>query len=80
METSVNSVDTQIKYSVDTQQSLVESFNSIATAVSGIKIEYEKTTEDIQTISHVITELTGSTSLVSSSADSLLQVVHELHD
>lgn len=80
METSVNSVDTQIKHSVDKQKSLVESFNSIATAVSGIKFEYEKTTEDIQTISRVITELTGSTLLVSSSADSLLQVVHELHD
>ncbi|MER1987826.1 MAG: globin-coupled sensor protein [Solibacillus sp.] len=80
MATSVHGVDLQIKLSVDTQQSLVDSFNSIAEAVSGIKVEYEKTTDDIQTISNVINELTLATSLVSNSSDKLLKVVHELSD
>lgn len=79
MATSVTTVDTQIKHSVDTQQNLAGSFNSMATAVSGIKREYEKTTDDIKMISTVIAELTVATSLVSASSDSLLRVVHELH-
>ena len=80
MADSVNSVDSQVKMSVETQQSLADSFTSIAEAVSGIKAQYVNTSEDIQTISNVITELTQAATLVSSSSDSLLRVVHELHD
>ena len=80
MADSVNSVDTQVKMSVETQQSLADSFTSIAEAVSGIKQQYMSTTEDIQTISNVLTELTDAAMLVSSSSDSLLRVVHELND
>ena len=80
MANSVNVVDSQIKLSVETQQSLNESFNHIAEAVSGIKMQYVNTSEDIQTISSVITELSKTATLVSNSSDSLLRVVHELHD
>ena len=66
--------------SVDTQKSLADSFTSITEAVSGIKRQYENTNEDIHAISSVITGLTQTTSLVSSSSDSLLRIVHELHD
>lgn len=80
MAHSVSSVDEQVKMSVDTQKSLADSFTSITEAVSGIKRQYENTNEDIHAISSVITGLTQTTSLVSSSSDSLLRIVHELHD
>lgn len=80
MSTSVTSVDEQIKMSVETQKSLTDSFTSITEAVSGIKSKYEETTEDIQSISTVISGLTQTTTLVSTSSDSLLRIVHELHD
>ena len=78
MTTSVNNVDDQVQRSVQTQQSLEESFNSIAKAVSGIKEQYTNTTTDITKISRLINELTDSASQVSSSSDSLLNIVHEL--
>ncbi|MDI7743252.1 globin-coupled sensor protein [Lysinibacillus fusiformis] len=78
MTTSVNNVDEQVQRSVQTQESLEESFNSIAKAVSGIKQQYTNTTTDITEISKLIRELTDSASQVSSSSDSLLNVVHEL--
>ncbi|QCR34230.1 globin-coupled sensor protein [Lysinibacillus sp. SGAir0095] len=78
MTNSVNNVDDQVQRSVQTQQSLEESFNSIAKAVSGIKEQYTSTTTDITKISKLISELTESASQVSSSSDSLLNIVHEL--
>lgn len=78
MTTSVNNVDAQVQRSVQTQQSLEESFNAIAKAVSGIKEQYTNTTTDITQISKLISELTDNASQVSSSSDSLLNVVHEL--
>ncbi|MGN7477672.1 globin-coupled sensor protein [Solibacillus silvestris] len=79
MSHSVSSVDEQVKMSVDTQKSLADSFTSITEAVSGIKMQYENTNEDIHAISSVITGLTQTTNLVSTSSDSLLRIVHELH-
>lgn len=78
MASSVNSVDSQIQVSVETQQELTSSFNSIAEAVSGIREQYMSTSEDIDTISNLITELTHGATLVSSSSDSLIEVVDEL--
>ena len=80
MSDSVSSVDTQVKMSVDTQKSLADSFTSITEAVSGIKTQYENTNEDIHAIASVITGLTHTTNQVSTSSDSLLRIVHELHD
>lgn len=80
MSDSVTSVDEQVKMSVQTQKSLADSFTSITEAVSGIKKQYENTNDDIQTISSVITGLTETTGLVTTSSDSLLRIVHELHD
>lgn len=80
MSDSVASVDEQVKMGVDTQKSLADSFTSIAEAVSGIKTQYENTNEDIHTITSVITGLMHTSSLVSTSSDSLLRIVHELHD
>lgn len=80
MSTSVTTVDEQIKMSVETQKSLTDSFTSITEAVSGIRSKYEDTTEDIQSISSVISGLTQTTTLVITSSDSLLRIVHELHD
>lgn len=80
MSVSVASVDEQVKMSVNTQKNLADSFTSITEAVSGIKTQYENTNEDIHTISSVITALTDTTGLVSTSSDSLLRIVHELHD
>ena len=80
MSDSVSSVDAQVKMSVDTQKSLADSFTSITEAVSGIKTQYENTNEDIHAIASVITGLTHTTNQVSTSSDSLLRIVHELHD
>lgn len=80
MSDSVSSVDAQVKMSVDTQKSLADSFTSITEAVSGIKTQYENTNEDIHAIASVITGLTHTTNQVSISSDSLLRIVHELHD
>ena len=80
MSNSVASVDEQVRMSVDTQKNLADSFTSITEAVSGIKTQYENTNEDVHTISYVITALTDTTGLVSTSSDSLLRIVDELHD
>ncbi len=80
MTTSVNNVDEQVQKSVQTQKSLEESFNSIAKAVSGIKEQYTNTSKDVNEISNLISELTASATLVSSSSDSLLNVVQELQE
>ena len=78
MANSVSSVDSQVKISVNTQHELTDSFNAIADAVSGIRTQYMNTSEDIRTISNLITELTQGANLVSSSSDQLISVVNEL--
>lgn len=78
MANSVSSVDSQVKISVNTQYELTDSFNAIAEAVSGIRTQYMNTSEDIRTISNLITELTQGANLVSSSSDQLIAVVNEL--
>ena len=78
MADSVNSVDTQVKVSVDTQHELIASFNAIAEAVSGIRTQYMSTSRDIGTIAKLITELSDGAGLVSSSSDQLIGIVHEL--
>ncbi|WP_431028466.1 globin-coupled sensor protein [Lysinibacillus sp. LZ02] len=78
MADAVNSVDSQVKVSVETQHELTESFSAIAEAVSGIRTQYMSTSEDIQTISNYITELSQGANHVSSSSDQLIAVVNEL--
>ncbi len=78
MADSVNSVDAQVKISVDTQQALTASFTAIAEAVSGIRTQYMSTSREIGTISRLITELSDGAGLVSSSSDRLISIVHEL--
>ena len=67
-----------MKISVNTQHELTDSFNAIAEAVSGIRAQYMDTSEDIRTISNLISELSQGASLVSSSSDRLIAVVNEL--
>ena len=78
MASSVNSVDSQVNISVNTQHELTDSFNAIAEAVSGIRTQYMKTSGDIRTISNLITDLSQGANLVSSSSDQLIAVVNEL--
>ena len=79
MANSVTNVDQKIQHSVDTQESLSKSFNAIADAVAGIQQQYVLTAKDISEIAHLITELSQGTALVSSSSDSLIEVVTELN-
>ena len=79
MANSVTNVDQKIQHSVDTQASLSKSFNDIADAVAGIQQQYVHTAKDISAISHLITELSQGAALVSSSSDSLIEVVTELN-
>lgn len=78
MTLSVNKVDEQVKLSVETQTSLAQSFEQIAEALSGIRNKYGLTFKDIDEITKALADLVNSTSLVSSSSDSLLKVVNEL--
>ncbi|MCL1702350.1 globin-coupled sensor protein [Lysinibacillus sp. Bpr_S20] len=78
MSNSVINVDEKIQLSVDTQNNLSKSFNDIADAVSGIQQQYVNTSRDISAISNLITELSQGATLVSSSSDSLINVVNEL--
>ncbi|GLC90004.1 globin-coupled sensor protein [Lysinibacillus piscis] len=79
MANSVTNVDQKIQHSVDTQQSLSKSFHDIIDAISGIQQQYVSTSKDISTISHLITELSQGATLVSSSSDSLINVINELN-
>ncbi len=79
MASSVINVDQKIQHSVDTQTSLSKSFNDIADAVTGIQQQYVNTARDISAISNLITELSQGATLVSSSSDSLINVVNELN-
>ncbi|WP_457812777.1 methyl-accepting chemotaxis protein [Lysinibacillus fusiformis] len=79
MASSVINVDQKIQHSVDTQTNLSKSFNDIADAVSGIQQQYVNTARDISAISNLITELSQGATLVSSSSDSLINVVNELN-
>ena len=78
MASSVSSVDSQVKISVNTQHELTHSFNAIADAVSGIRAQYMTTSGDIRMISNLISELSQGANLVSSSSDQLIAVVNEL--
>ncbi|WCH50131.1 methyl-accepting chemotaxis protein [Lysinibacillus sp. OF-1] len=79
MANSVLNVDQKIQHSVNTQENLSKSFNDIADAVSGIQQQYVNTSRDISAISNLITELSQGATLVSSSSDSLINVVNELN-
>ncbi|MGN4123611.1 protoglobin domain-containing protein [Lysinibacillus sphaericus] len=79
MASSVINVDQKIQHSVDTQTNLSKSFNDIADAVTGIQQQYVNTARDISAISNLITELSQGATLVSSSSDSLINVVNELN-
>ncbi|WP_439957596.1 methyl-accepting chemotaxis protein [Lysinibacillus sphaericus] len=79
MANSVINVDQKIQHSVNTQENLSKSFNDIADAVSGIQQQYVHTSRDISAISNLITELSQGATLVSSSSDSLINVVNELN-
>lgn len=78
MESSVQHVDTQINESVDTQQQLSLSFNTIVDAMSGIKDQSERTTEQIVTMATVLDELTNATTQVASSSDRLISTIHDI--
>ena len=78
MESSVQHVDTQINESVDTQQQLSLSFNTIVDAMSGIKNQSERTTEQIVTMATVLDELTNATTQVASSSDRLISTIHDI--
>lgn len=78
MEFSVQHVDTQINESVDTQQQLSMSFNTIVDAMSGIKDQSERTTEQIVTMATVLDELTNATTQVASSSDRLISTIHDI--
>ena len=78
MESSVEHVDTQINESVDTQQQLSLSFNTIVDAMSGIKNQSERTTEQIVTMATVLDELTNATTQVASSSDRLISTIHDI--
>lgn len=78
MESSVKHVDTQIHDSVDTQQQLSLSFNTIVDAMSGIKDQSERTTEQIVTMSNVLDELTHATTQVASSSDRLITTIQDI--
>ena len=78
MESSVQHVDTQINESVDTQQQLSLSFNTIVDAMSGIKDQSERTTEQIVTMATVLDELTNATKQVASSSDKLISTIHDI--
>uniref|UniRef100_UPI0040478F8B methyl-accepting chemotaxis protein n=1 Tax=Lysinibacillus sp. FSL H8-0500 TaxID=2921393 RepID=UPI0040478F8B len=79
MSNSVVNVDEKIQHSVTTQENLSKSFNDIADAVAGIQQQYIHTSRDISAISNLITELSQGATLVSSSSDSLINVVNELN-
>lgn len=79
MSNSVLNVDEKIQHSVATQGNLSKSFNDIADAVAGIQQQYMNTSRDISAISNLITELSQGATLVSSSSDSLINVVNELN-
>lgn len=80
MADAVTNVDQQVKSSVDTQQTIEQSFASIIEAVGGIKAKYMQTSEDIHSISSVIGEISSATSQVANSTDELVNVVHELNE
>lgn len=79
MATSVSAVDTQIQISVDTQQLLSQSINAITEGVSGIQQQYINTSQDIVTISNLITNIREGAEHVSTSSDSLIEIVNELN-
>ena len=80
MANSVTNVDQKIQHSVDTQENLSKSFHAITDAVAGIQQQYVHTAKDISEIAHLITELSQGAALVSSSSDSLIEVVTELNE
>lgn len=78
MTSSANSVDEQVKLSVQSQGHLAESFELIAKKVSDIREQYSSTTKDIEQITNYISNLAENSTLISTSSDSLIKVVHDL--
>lgn len=79
MSVSVNDVDEQINEGVQMQDDLSTSFHTIVEAVSGIQAINESTTEDVNTISRLLDDLTEGTIQVCNSAEQLLKVTYELN-
>lgn len=79
MSVSVNDVDEQINEGVQMQDDLSTSFHTIVEAVSGIQAINESTTEDVNTISRLLDDLTEGTIQVCNSAEQLLEVTYELN-
>lgn len=79
MSVSVNDVDQQINEGVQMQDDLSTSFHTIVEAVSGIQAINESTTEDVNTISRLLDDLTEGTIQVCNSAEQLLEVTYELN-
>ena len=80
MSTSVKDVDTQILSGVEMQKELSDSFQTIARAVSGIKMNHTATTEDVSSITTILDEISSAAFQVADSAERLLTVATELND
>ncbi|AYC28578.1 globin-coupled sensor protein [Paenisporosarcina cavernae] len=78
MENSVTHVDQKINDSVSTQADLSSSFYSIVDAMTGIKDQSERTTNQIATMANVLEELTAATSQVASSSDNLMTSIQDI--
>lgn len=78
MSTSVHEVDGQINQGVNMQSDLSNSFYTIVEAVAGIQAINEHTTDDVNTISRLLDDLTEGTLQVTKSAEQLLEVTYEL--
>lgn len=79
MSHSVNTVDKQISDGVNMQEDLSNAFHTIVEAVVGIQNINEHTTEDVNTISKLLEDLSESTIQVTQSAEKLLEVSYELN-
>lgn len=79
MSHSVNAVDEQISDGVNMQEDLSSAFHTIVEAVVGIQNINEHTTEDVNTISKLLEDLSESTTQVTQSAEKLLEISYELN-
>ena len=78
MTKSVSNMNFLINDSTETYNHVSTSFNEIVAAMSGIKLQSQRSNEEITTISQILSELNQAVEMIANSSDGLIDTINDL--
>lgn len=78
MTKSVSNMNLLINDSTETYNHVSTSFNEIVAAMSGIKLQSQRSNEEITTISQILSELNQAVEMIANSSDGLIDTINDL--